>query len=68
METSACVISKASRELTFEYLQKKNIVEAIKKLFLEDDLEKMHAHSYEKAKEYLASEVETKWKNLTETI
>ena len=44
------------------------IVDAIKKLFLEDDLEKMHEHSYEKAKEYLASEVETKWKNLTETI
>lgn len=44
------------------------IVDVIKKLFLEDDLEKMHEHSYEKAKEYLASEVETKWKNLTETI
>ncbi len=40
------------------------LVDAIKKLFLEDDLEAFSKHSYEKAKEYLASEVEAKWKKL----
>ncbi|MCR4567964.1 MAG: accessory Sec system glycosyltransferase GtfA [Pseudobutyrivibrio sp.] len=40
------------------------LVEAIKKLCLEDDMESFRNHSYEKAKEYLASEVEAKWKKL----
>ena len=40
------------------------LVDAIKKLFMEDDLEAFSKHSYEKAKEYLASEVEAKWKKL----
>lgn len=48
--------------------RQKLIVDAIKKLFMEDDLDEMHKHSYEKAKEYLAHEVEAKWKNLIETI
>ncbi len=43
-------------------------VDAIKKLFTESNLEDMHNHSYEKAKEYLASEVEAKWKNLLEKV
>ncbi len=42
------------------------MVEAIKKLFLEDDLEAFSRHSYEKAKKYLADEVEMKWKKLVE--
>ena len=48
--------------------RQKLIVDAIKKLFMEDDLDEMHEHSYKKAKEYLAREVEAKWKNLIETI
>ena len=48
--------------------RQKSIVDAIKKLFLEDDLEEQHKHSYSKAMNYLASEVEAKWKNLIETI
>ena len=45
-----------------------NMVNAIKKMFLEDDLEAMHQHSYKKAEKYLASEVEAKWENLIKTI
>jgi len=48
--------------------RQKNMVDAIKKLFLQDDLEEMQKYSYEKAKKYLASEVEAKWKKLIETI
>ena len=48
--------------------RQKSMVAAIKKLFTEDDLEKMHEYSYSKAEKYLASEVEAKWKNLIETI
>ena len=44
------------------------MVNAIKKLFLEDDLQAMHEHSYKKAEKYLAGEVEAKWKKLIETI
>ncbi len=42
------------------------MVAAITKLCLEDDIEKMSAHSYKKAEKYLASEVEKKWKKLVE--
>ena len=42
------------------------MVEAIKRLCLEDDIAAMSAHSYKKAEKYLASEVEKKWKNLVE--
>jgi accessory Sec system glycosylation protein GtfA len=45
-----------------------NMVAAIKKMFLEDDLEAMHQYSYNKAKKYLATEVEAEWKKLIETI
>lgn len=42
------------------------MVEAIKKLCLEDDMDAMSRHSYKKAEKYLASEVEKKWKDLVE--
>lgn len=42
------------------------MVEAIKKLCLEDDIEAMSQHSYRKAERYLANEVEKKWKDLVE--
>lgn len=42
------------------------MVAAIKKLCLEDDISEMQQHSYEKAKKYLANEVEKKWKDLVE--
>lgn len=48
--------------------RQKLFVDAIKKLFTESNIEDMHNHSYEKAKEYLASEVEAKWKNLLEKV
>lgn len=41
-----------------------SIVDAIIKLFTEADLEAMHQHSYEMAKNYLADVVEAKWKKL----
>ncbi|MBE5912339.1 accessory Sec system glycosyltransferase GtfA [Pseudobutyrivibrio sp.] len=44
--------------------RQKKLVDAIKKLFLEDDLESFREYSYEKAKAYLTSEVEAKWKLL----
>jgi accessory Sec system glycosylation protein GtfA len=44
--------------------RQKKLVEAIKKLFLEDDMEKFSKHSYKKAKAYLTSEVEAEWKEL----
>lgn len=37
------------------------LAEAIVKLFTEADLKNSHAHSYEKAKNYLTSEVEKRW-------
>lgn len=40
------------------------LAECIVRLFTEADLEKFHKHSYEKAKEYLTTEVEKKWKNI----
>lgn len=46
--------------------RQKKMVDAIKKLCLEDDIEAFSRHSYEKAKKYLAKEVEAKWKNLVE--
>lgn len=48
--------------------RQKSMVNAIKKLFLEDDIEKMQQHSYKKAEKYLANVVEAKWKKLIETI
>lgn len=48
--------------------RQKNMVEAIENLFLNSDIENMHKHSYDKAKKYLANEVEAKWKKLIETI
>lgn len=35
------------------------------RLFTQADLEKFHAHSYEKAKKFLTREVEQKWKKVT---
>ncbi|QFJ55228.1 accessory Sec system glycosyltransferase GtfA [Pseudobutyrivibrio xylanivorans] len=43
------------------------MVEAIKKLCLEDDIEAFSMHSYEKAKEYLTNEVELRWRKLIGT-
>lgn len=40
------------------------LAECIVRLFTEADLEKFHKHSYEKANEYLTTEVEKKWKNI----
>ncbi|WP_028242539.1 accessory Sec system glycosyltransferase GtfA [Pseudobutyrivibrio ruminis] len=48
--------------------RQKMFVDAIKKLFTDGNLEEKRNHSYEKAKDYLASEVEAKWKNLLEKI
>lgn len=42
------------------------MVEAIKRLCLEDDIASMSEHSYTKAKRYLADEVERRWKDLVE--
>nr|MCR5581066.1 glycosyltransferase [Pseudobutyrivibrio sp.] len=46
--------------------RQKLMVDKIKSLFLDDDLEEMHKYSYKKAKKYLAKEVEAKWKKLIE--
>lgn len=40
------------------------LAECIVRLFTEADLESFHKHSYEKAKTYLTTEVEKKWKNI----
>ncbi len=45
-----------------ERIQK--LSDCIIRLFTEADLEKFHAHSYDKAKEYMTKEVEKKWKNI----
>ena len=37
------------------------LADAIIRLFTEADIEAFHAHSYEKAKNYLTSEVEKRW-------
>ncbi len=42
------------------------MIDAIKKLCLEDDVSEFSNHSYDKAKGYLKSEVEAKWKKLVE--
>ena len=46
--------------------RQKKMVEAIIKLFTEDDIKEFSLHSYKKAEKYLANEVEAKWKNLVE--
>ena len=45
-----------------ERIQK--LTECIIRLFTEADLESFHKHSYDKAKTYLTTEVEKKWKNI----
>ena len=40
------------------------LAECIVRLFTEADLKQFHEHSYEKATEYLTTEVEKKWKNI----
>ncbi len=40
------------------------LAEAIIRLFTEADLERFHAHSYEKAHNYLTAEVEKRWETL----
>ena len=42
-----------------ERIQK--LTECVVKMFTRDDMEKFHAHSYEKAKSYLTTEVEKRW-------
>jgi accessory Sec system glycosylation protein GtfA len=42
--------------------------ESIVRLFADSDMEAFHEHSYEKAKEYLTSEVEKKWANVLNLI
>ena len=42
----------------------KLLADALVKLFTEDDLEEMHKVSYERAKEFLTTEVEKKWKEV----
>ena len=44
------------------------LAECMVKLFTEADMEAFHMHSYEKAREYLATEVEKRWENLLRTI
>jgi len=44
------------------------LAECIVRLFTEADLEAFHEHSYKKAKEYLATEVEKRWETLLKTI
>ncbi|SDB19030.1 poly(glycerol-phosphate) alpha-glucosyltransferase [Pseudobutyrivibrio sp. YE44] len=46
--------------------RQERMVNAIKKLCLEDNIVEFSDHSYKKAKGYLKSEVEAKWKNLVE--
>ena len=40
------------------------LADRIVRLFTEADMERFHAHSYEKAKEYLTEEVVERWKKL----
>ncbi|MBP5593813.1 MAG: accessory Sec system glycosyltransferase GtfA [Pseudobutyrivibrio sp.] len=44
--------------------RQKKLVEAIKKLFIDSDMDAFSEHSYKKAKAYLTSEVESKWKEV----
>jgi accessory Sec system glycosylation protein GtfA len=44
------------------------LAECIVKLFTEADLNSFHAHSYDKAKKYLTTEVEKRWETLLKTI
>ncbi len=46
--------------------RQQKMVEAIVKMFTEDDMDAFSEHSYEKAKKYLSQEVEMRWKNLVE--
>jgi glycosyltransferase involved in cell wall biosynthesis len=39
----------------------KKLAECMIKLFTEADMEAFHEHSYQKAKEYLTTEVEKRW-------
>lgn len=39
----------------------RKLTESVVKMFTQDDMEKFHAHSYEKAKSYLTTEVEKRW-------
>ncbi len=48
--------------------RQKLIVDAIVKLFKEDDMDMFRKQSYEKAKGFLEREVESKWKKLLEKI
>lgn len=48
-------------------IRQKRMVDCIKKIFLEDNIDKFSAYSYEKAKMFLTSEVEKKWKETIET-
>ena len=51
-----------------EHMTQKQKTEALTdclvRLFTEADLDSFHAHSYEKAKEFLTKEVELRWKNI----
>ena len=42
----------------------RKLTECIVRLFTEADLESFHEHSYEKAKAYLTTEVEKKWRTI----
>ena len=44
--------------------RQKKLVEAIKRLFIDSDMDSFSEHSYKKAKAYLTSEVESKWKEV----
>ena len=49
-------------------LRIRKLTECIVRLFTEADLEEFHKHSYEKASNYLTSEVEKRWKTLIEQM
>lgn len=46
--------------------RQKKMLDALIKLFTEDDLEAFSSHSYKKAEKYLSQEVEKRWKKLVE--
>jgi glycosyltransferase involved in cell wall biosynthesis len=46
----------------------RELADRVVRLFTEADIEAFHAHSYEKAREYLSGEVENKWKQTLEAI
>ncbi len=49
-------------------LRIRKLTECIVRLFMETDLEEFHKKSYEKANNYLTSEVEKRWKTLIEQM